>query len=284
MTTGKKVAATLVVVLLLFVLVSCFGIWIPGVEIVFYLLVGWAPFLRRVGPQIHWRWDMVWSTAAYALTLVIGAHLFLRWLHREMSSTQASAKWRWSWTLSGFCLVLLMFTAGMAAIGVAHQTGWLIRSPEPLYRRSTLAANRIKCESNLRQIGLALHLYANHHGGSLPDDFSTLILNEDLSAAVFVCPDGPEEPASGASPQEIAENLKKPEHCSYRYLGKGLSEPLDAKRVLVVESLDNHDGAGMNVVYGDATLEWLDRADAEKLLRRLGLGADSSVIEPSSRP
>ena len=42
--------------------------------------------------------------------------------------------------------------------------------------------------SNLREIGLAIQMYANANHGRFPDDFATLLRTQDLTPEVFVCP------------------------------------------------------------------------------------------------
>ncbi|HEY2588885.1 MAG TPA: hypothetical protein VGI81_24290, partial [Tepidisphaeraceae bacterium] len=127
MSRNAKRVGWVVGVLVLLTFLECMGIWIPGLDILFELLSGWITFLVRVMPKVQVRWDLVVSTAIYAIVLVGGAHGFLRWLCREMSRGPAGVsagpvpRWRWRWTLSGFLIVILMFTAGMAAIGVLHQ-------------------------------------------------------------------------------------------------------------------------------------------------------------------
>src|SRR5436309_2896101 len=76
----------------------------------------------------------------YALLLIAGSHLFLRWLYREMKGANDASNrdtWKWRWTLSGFSIVVLMFAAGIAVTGVAHQVTWMSRSGEPLYRKGS---------------------------------------------------------------------------------------------------------------------------------------------------
>ena len=272
MTRRDRVIALVFAVGTLLLAASAVGIFIPGLDVAFHLVVGWAPFLKRVLPQLQVRWDLVGSTAVYLSALVVGTHLFLRWLYREMrraDGADASA-WKWRWTLGGQALVLLMFVAGTAMVGIAHQTAWLARSPEPLYRRGgRMEANRIKCQSNLRQIGQGLQMYAGENGGRLPDDLRALLLTGDFPPYVFVCPAGDDEHAPGDTPAQQAAELLKPGHCSYVYLAKGLSEPVNPKRVVVVERLENHE-YGINVLRADGTVEWRDRPAAEELLAELG--------------
>jgi prepilin-type processing-associated H-X9-DG protein len=253
----------------------------PVTALIFCLTFGWIWYLRRVLPNMVVRWDLVASTAAYAAVLLVGAHFFLRWLRSEMTPPGMGRAWKWSWTVGGFLLVLLAFAAGISVVGVVHQTGWLISSPEPLYHRSHASADRIRCQSNLRQIGQALQMYANENGGRLPDDFSTLLLKEDLIPAVFTCPRSDDVPAEGSTPQEQAENLKKPDHCSYRYFGKGLSLPLADDRILALEPLENHEREGINVLYGDGHVDWVPSPPAEDLLRRMTEAASRPTSAPA---
>jgi prepilin-type processing-associated H-X9-DG protein len=55
---------------------------------------------------------------------------------------------------------MLMFGAGIAAVGITHQTAWLLTAPEPIlqggFRESV---RRIHSGNNLKNIGLALHDY-----------------------------------------------------------------------------------------------------------------------------
>jgi prepilin-type processing-associated H-X9-DG protein len=295
---------TFIILLLIFLLLAtatvCGGCWFPGADILFMLIIGWVLFLIRVGPQIHVRWDLLGSAIVFAGALVIGSHLFLRWLYSELRPPpkpeaaagesanqiptpptaltpehqgeqpdgQRTQVWKWQWTWAGFALVILMFVAGIATIGIVHQTTWLARSPEPIYRSTGERANRVRCSANLKTIGLALNLYADDNGGRYPDDFRPLVLKIDLNPECCVCPSSFEERAPGQTQQEISENLLKEHYCSYVYLGKGLSRPVAADRVVAYEQLKNH-VEGMNVLYGDGHTEWVSGEAAETLLKQL---------------
>jgi prepilin-type processing-associated H-X9-DG protein len=223
---------------------------------------------------------MVISSVVYATLLILIAQWFLQWLYREMGREDGAPPrtWRWRSTLGGFALVMLMFTAGMAAIGVVHQTAWFIFSPVPSFQadRGRETANRVKCASNMRQIGQAILEYTNQHGGKYPDDLATLLLTEDISAGAFVCPSDGGEAAQGDTPQQIVENFKQPGHCSYLYFGKGLTVPVDPNRVVLTEPLVNHEDY-INVLFGDGHVEGFSGDEAEQLLAKLG-------VAPATRP
>ena len=282
----KNLLMVTAVLCVLLLVTTCIGMPVPGIDLAFFLAFGWIWYLRRVLPIVHMRWDLASSTAAYAAVLLVGAHFFLRWLHAERTQPGPKARWRWSWTLGGAMLVLLAFAAGISVVGIVHQTGWLITSPQPVYHRSHAAADRIKCLSNLRQIGQALQMYAAENAGRLPDDFSTLLVKEDLTSAVFNCPRSNDVPAEGATPQEQAENLKKPDRCSYRYFGKGLSLPLPDDRILALEPLENHEGEGMNVLYADGRVEWVNASEAAGAMQKATTppSPSTSPAPPSTAP
>ena len=124
----------------------------------------------------------------------------------------------------------------------------------------------VMCASNLRQIGQAILLYCNDHQGQYPDSFATTLLDEGLTAEVFVCPDSNDTPATGATTQAVAGNLLGPGHCSYIYVGNGLNSGTVAVNIVVAyEPLANHGGAGMNVLFGDGRVEFVSATVAEQI-------------------
>jgi prepilin-type processing-associated H-X9-DG protein len=138
----------------------------------------------------------------------------------------------------------------------------------PSLCRSRETANRVKCGSNLRQIGQAIFLYAQDNGGQYPPSLAELLAHEDITAEVMTCPSSNDERSSGASTAEVVADLKAAEtnapghkHClSYVYVGGELNAKTVADTAIVAyEPLENHDGDGANVLFGDGHVEFIDK-------------------------
>ena len=136
------------------VVLICAGVYLP-IEIVVYLAAGWAFFLARVGPGI--KVDPGGLAVAFGSLMLLAAltHSFLAWLRRQ----SGASPWKARWTASLVAGLVLMFAAGIAAAGMAHQTGWLFSSPEPWVSFGGQAMRRIQSSSNLWQIELAVANY-----------------------------------------------------------------------------------------------------------------------------
>lgn len=133
---------------------------------------------------------------------------------------------------------------------------------------------RIKCASNLRQIGLAIEMYANDNKGQLPPDLATVLVTQDLTSEVFVCPSSDDERAHGPTTQALLQDFAKPGRCSYV-----LASPLPSTwnlltpaHILAYEPLANHNRDGMNVLFGDGHAEWLARVHADHMVAELKAG------------
>lgn len=172
-----------------FVVVSavCAGFTLP-LELVFYVFCGWILFLWRVLPNVTVNWTDA-GVAVVALSLfVFGTHWFLRWLYAALPRVADVAKpadstgspttglsdepmiarsWSARWTASVVALVLMMFVAGIAMVGITHQLTWLAKSREPIVGFHDTASRRIQSTNNLKQIGLGFHNYHDRYS-SLP--------------------------------------------------------------------------------------------------------------------
>jgi len=145
------------------VLLTCIGCIFPW-EVLFHLAVGWIIYLARVIPQISVNWSGVFTAIICLIALTLGLHRFLQWFYIEKSKqgegTQAERVWPVRWTAAFLSVVVLMFVAGIAVVGISHQTAWLLTSPEPLLTGGREGAGyRMKSQNNLKQMVLALHDY-----------------------------------------------------------------------------------------------------------------------------
>ncbi|MGD1278778.1 MAG: hypothetical protein ABR964_16315 [Tepidisphaeraceae bacterium] len=141
-------------------------------------------------------------------------------------------------------------------------------------------ANMIKCAGNLSQIGKAIGLYAADHRNQFPDSFQTLMVCQQLDSAVFVCPASSDTPAAGATTRATAQQLSAGGHCSYIYLGCGLTvNSATANTVVAYEPLGHHPHVGINVLFGDGQVEVVTPQAANKIV-----GAAAAGRLPATMP
>jgi prepilin-type processing-associated H-X9-DG protein len=173
----------------------------------------------------------------------------------EYQSPEFKKKKRPNWILR------ILVTLGLSACVISIMLPGLCKAREP--------ANRAKCASNLHQIGLALSLYAGDNGGHYPESFDQLLRDEQLTSAVFVCPSSNDEAAAGDTQAAVITEMEKPHHLSYVYLGKGLTTATAKDDTVIAYELpDNHQGDGMNMLFGDGHAEWESIKAANELINK----------------
>jgi hypothetical protein len=167
----RRIWIGLSVVVLLWLLLACGGITILApVQIAFDIALGWIAYAVRVLPEVRPNIGGIVTATTCALGLAVGGHASLRWLYGQprtdtTADKQTKGAWPVRWTISLLAIVVLMFVAGISAVGVAHQTAWLITSPEPIlapdesFRRSI---SRWQSFSNLKALALAMEFYAEN--------------------------------------------------------------------------------------------------------------------------
>ena len=74
----------------------------------------------------------------------------------------------------------------------------------PSLNRARETANRVKCAANMRALGQAMLLYASNYRGQYPPGLPELIIDQQISAEVFICPSGDLSPAIGTPPAQRA--------------------------------------------------------------------------------
>jgi hypothetical protein len=109
----------------------------------------------------------------------------------------------------------------------------------PVIAKARSAGQRVKCLSNLRQITVAFHLFADRHGGLLPDPASTQVSWESLltpytrEPRVFACPvDDELYPSVGSS-----YDWRDTPDPTTTLAGQSVSSPGRSSLILVFESL-----------------------------------------------
>ena len=145
----------------------------------------------------------------------------------------------------------------------------------PSLNRARETANRVKCASNLRQIGQAMLIYANESGGVYPPTPDLLVLTQDIEPVTFICPstnDSAATFATGTARPTIAASITKPGQNSYVYVGAGKTFSADARTILAYEPLTNHDGDGGNFLFGDGHVEFLAKDAANSAIAEIQAG------------
>jgi prepilin-type processing-associated H-X9-DG protein len=166
------------------------------------------------------------------------------------------------------------------AIGVIVIGGMLVSAMLPSLCRSRETANRVKCGSNLRQIGQAISLYAQTHGGQYPSSLAVLPSLQEIGAEVMICPSSSDERSTGTDTTEVvaeltAAEMNPPGHkrcLSYVYTGQSLTQNTATEtKVVAYEPLQNHDGDGTTVLFGDGHVEFISKHSWPKIAADAGI-------------
>ena len=157
-----------------------------------------------------------------------------------------------------------MLTPGGGGQVMVAQNALLISIMLPSLNRARETANRVKCGSNMRQMGQAILLYANENRGKYPPDLGTLIKTQDVTAEVFMCPSAhdPTQPLAAMNLDEKAKWVN--ENSDYVYVGKGMTSAANAETIVLYEKPDAHGGQGMNMLYADGHVEFWQMRDAQR--------------------
>ena len=142
--------------------------------------------------------------------------------------------------------------------------------------KSRPASGGAKCASNEQQIGLAILLYQQDHGGHYPDSLAAILSAQQIGASVLICPDSNDSPAVLPPPppgqdqpttQQATAALAVPGHASYIYCGHAdwtdANVPADA--VVLYEPVADH-GNGSNILFGDGHAEFIQMPRAARLI------------------
>lgn len=133
----------------------------------------------------------------------------------------------------------------------------------PMVARARNASRSVSCLSNLREVAVSFRLYAQDHGGVLPDPAVSDIpwersLSHYIATDTFQCPsDGELAPATGSSYdwRDTGETFTS-------LAGRRLGEPLRDRAVFVFEALPSwHEKGRMNVAFTDGSARPMDAGE-----------------------
>ena len=257
---------------LLFLVLSTGQMWI--IQIPLTLPLGWIAYLRRTLPLVQLNWSAVGLCAVALPLTIILTHTMCVWAWKGIGNNNP---FRWKWTFSGLSILTLMFFVGMAATGIVHQTGWLITSPKPLVQSSfsgRFKANRLKCASDLRLMHAYIMLYSRSHPDfklKTVEDLVDAVSDSAATAHLLVCSASNQDAAPGTQPSDWRDLVLKEPHryISYTIAPGDVLGPDNTRHVLLYdETIENHED-GLNVLYEDGEVVWLDEVDAKAWLDKI---------------
>jgi hypothetical protein len=152
---SSRIGCLLLFIVLVFLLAPAYG---GLLQLIFYGLFGWITFPAHTIGSLTIEPAALAVACGALLLMVLVAHGLGRWLYGHFRP--AAEPWRLRWTASGVFLAISLFGAGIATIAAIHQAWWLVSSKEPILESSGHETRgRITSINNLKQIGLAAHLY-----------------------------------------------------------------------------------------------------------------------------
>ena len=113
----------------------------------------------------------------------------------------------------------------------------------PFIKQSRARLDKVICANNLREVGLAMYMYAKEHGGQFPPAIKTLYDEKYISDTKLL-----DCPAANA-----AGSLENPE---YVYT-PGLTIKSPSLEPLLQDKTRNHPQGGKNALYVNGNVAWV---------------------------
>lgn len=183
----------------------------------------------------------------------------------------------------GMKLMVIAIPGGLFILAAAIAVAFVLRPTstetrtftDPAERSVTahISANRVKCASNLRQIGQGCLRYANDHKYKYPSDMGLLLKEDEMHPELFVCPSGKNKLPADIRNAPVDQQAKwVVEHADYVYLGGKMNCGMPVDFVLAFEKPESHENEGMNVLFNDGHVEWISAEGAKKGFEELMAG------------
>jgi prepilin-type N-terminal cleavage/methylation domain-containing protein len=157
MRRGFTLIELIVVIVIIVILITLLG---GGVQFfgqaIWYLLAGWVYFFGRNVPRAEPQSEAVLTALLALAFLTLVVHLLMRRFRNRPAMNGLPARhWAFRKTLALVGVVVLVFGAGISAVGVTHQTAWLATADEPRTKRSGRPNIHTASQNNLKQMVVA---------------------------------------------------------------------------------------------------------------------------------
>jgi prepilin-type processing-associated H-X9-DG protein len=155
-------------------------------------------------------------------------------------------------TVEGSEFVMRSYSPFGTQVGIGAGGAMMAGMMLPALNTAREKARRVSCLSNLKQIGLACHVYADKHDGKFPPYLDVLFPDYLPDKKVLICPSASHEGKSGSS--------------DYVYAAGGTTKAKD--QILAYDNTGNHRGVGRNVLFTDGHVEWMMESTFQQRLRQ----------------
>ena len=176
-------------------------------------------------------------------------------------------------------LIPFPFSATLSPVGGTMSpafVGIAIGVALPAVARARVVARTTLSQNNLRQIGLAVHIWSDMQGGGqLPPDLNTLVKAKLLPPRTLINPRlGEPAPApEGLTDQQVDTWVA--DHSGYVYIGGGKTftqmRQGQANTPMAYERFSPELGDTMNVLFADGHVETMPLEQAKQKLREAGV-------------
>jgi hypothetical protein len=156
----------------------------------------------------------------------------------------------------------LLTGGGLTTVGSAALATSILL---PSLNRARETANRVKCASNMKQVGTAIFLYAGSHKYHYPPDLGTLVITQDIADSAFVCPDSDSHPVDPTGLTHDQLRARVSADSDYTYLGQNLTVDDDPNALVLYENIKNHED-GTNMLFSDGSVYFILRKDAARII------------------